>query len=1073
MCKRIPQREKSVTHRDRQGHCENSNCESVMNATLQQPESSQLSIRLLGPFDVQFGGERIDRIHSRKEQWLLALLALRSGREVTREWLAGTLWPDSLKQQALAYLRRSLYLLKAALGDQSRCIQSPSAHSLCLDVSGAFVDVVAFDAAIARGDAASLRHAVTLYRGPLLEGCEEDWAVSERQAHELSFLSTLETLAELLRESGEIGQAISCLRRLVQADPLRESAHRALMVALAEHGDYAAMIQVYRELRLFLRREVNSEPSPETLQLLEQLRAHARNPSARSELPVLRNPATGSAAGSAGPVAPEAPPILDVPPRPDHPGVPRSMSPLIGREHEIREIKERLASAPLVTLTGTGGVGKTRIAVEVALGWKESEVWFVELAPLAATTLLEHVVAHAIGLKEQSGAAFLETLIGALATRHGLLILDNCEHLLSGCNELAMCLLQSCPHLRILATSRRSLGALGETVYPIGPLRTPSPGAIDAAREADQAEILLLYPAVQMFVDATRRLSPGLSLTPESASAVARICSQLDGIPLALELAVARSRVLSLEQICDRLSDRFQLLTSSFRPDVPHHLSLRATLEWSYELLTEPERRLFHRLSVFAGGWTLDLAEHICSDDESGENSVPDGPEAGERISHKQVLPILAALVNQSLVTFDPEGREPRYHMLETIRQYAAEKLANTGEAEEIQRRHCRLFLEFAEQGTRGVESNRQAECLRTLEADHDNLRAALRWSLTAESSPEIALRLCAAAVSLWKNYGYYREGAAWCEAAIARSPDDEPSAARAYALAALGTMKWLQGDLEGGYQCHLACLNLWRTLGDERAMAASEERVGALALRLGRPSEARERIEAAIEVARRYDDKFTLTHGLINLGCLEIEVGNDDLGRIAWEEALAISRAAGNDNMAAYPLGNLGYLAEQRGDYEEAWSLYSQSVDLLLKSGNKDGAAFMVLGMGTLAESQGEYEKSRSLSKDALRDWWKWGNRTNVLLAVERLAYILLSELKASASLDAWRYRQAALLMGAVEAERERLHCAPTADARAQYEAKLAQLNTYLGQDEMSRSWSEGREIPFDRVVRLALEID
>ena len=410
----------------------------------------------------------------------------------------------------------------------------------------------------------------------------------------------------------------------------------------------------------------------------------------------------------------------------------------VGRERELAEVKKLLAQTRLATLLGAGGIGKTRLslhaAVEVLDDFADG-VWFVELAPIADPRLLAQAVAPVLGVKEEAGRPVQEALLKFVQDRQLLLVLDNCEHLLQGCAELAKQLLQAGAQVKILATSREPLHVAGETTYPVPSLSLPEP----RMRIAHTA--LTQYEAIRLFVDRAAAARPAFRLTPNNATLVADICRRLDGIPLALELAAARVRVLSVETIAARLSDRFRLLTGGDRTALPRQQTLRACIDWSYDLLTEAERSVLRRLAVFAGGWTLEAAEAVGT---------------GGDVQADEVLDVPAQLVEKSLVAMDAEGT--RYQLLETVRQYAQDRLHESGEAEAIRERHRDYFLALAEEAEPKLLGAEQAAWLRRLEAEHDNLRAGLSWSLE-DSGSQAGLRLCGALQRFWITRGHFSEG--------------------------------------------------------------------------------------------------------------------------------------------------------------------------------------------------------------------------------------------------------------------------------------------------------------------------
>lgn len=415
-----------------------------------------------------------------------------------------------------------------------------------------------------------------------------------------------------------------------------------------------------------------------------------------------------------------------------HPNnLPRELTSFVGREREVAEVKRLLGMTRLLTLTGSGGVGKTRLVLRVAsdlVGAFPDGVWLVELAGLGDPTLVPQATASALGVREQPGRSLLDTLIDVMRPRTCLLVLDNCEHLVAACATLANGLLRTCPGLTLLATSREPLGIAGESVWRVPPLTLPDGSGDDAL--ADSPSTLARYEAIRLFEERARAALPAFSLTNQNAPAVVQICRRLDGIPLAIELAAARSRGLAPEQLSTRLNDRFRLLTGGSRTALARHQTLRALVDWSYELLSEPERVLLQRLSVFAGGWTLDAAEVVC---------------AGDDLETGDVLELLLQLVDRSLVLAEDTdaGRTPgvRYRLLETLRQYGAEKLYEAGDEDVMRGRHLSWCLGLAEVAGPSLRSRGTTDQDRRLDVEHDNLRAALGWSLMSETSDEIRFR--------------------------------------------------------------------------------------------------------------------------------------------------------------------------------------------------------------------------------------------------------------------------------------------------------------------------------------------
>jgi predicted ATPase/class 3 adenylate cyclase len=478
--------------------------------------------------------------------------------------------------------------------------------------------------------------------------------------------------------------------------------------------------------------------------------------------------------------------------------LPLQLTSFVGREREQAEVRRLLTTARLVTLTGTGGCGKTRLALQVGAELADAfadGVWFVDLAPLADPALVPQTVAAVLGVHEVAGRPLLQTVADHLRGRELLLILDNCEHLLDACAQLADALLRACPRLRILATSRELLGVAGESAWRVPSLTLPD------ARQPPAAASLTQYEAVRLFIERAVAALPTFAVTNQNAPAVAQLCWRLDGIPLAIELAAARVRMLTVEQIAARLDDRFRLLTGGSRTALRRQQTLQAAIDWSYQLLSEEERLLLQRLAVFAGGWTLEAAEAVG---------------VGASIEGADVLDLLGALVDKSLVVAEGQGAHERYRLLETIRQYAGEKLLEAGEVGPIRDQHRDWYVGLAARAEPELTGPGEEEWLGRLEVEHDNLRAALAWSL--EGDPGVGLRLAASLGGFWARHGHLVEGRRWLEAFLTRAPapdDPEEQRVRARALRRAGILASDQQDRAAARTFLAESLILFRALGD------------------------------------------------------------------------------------------------------------------------------------------------------------------------------------------------------------------------------------------------------------------
>src|ERR687887_492332 len=584
--------------------------------------------------------------------------------------------------------------------------------------------------------------------------------------------------------------------------------------------------------------------------------------------------------------------------------LPALLTGFIGREREIAEIKRLLLQVRLLTLTGAGGCGKTRLALQVA-GELEREypdgIWVVELAALSDPSLVPQAVASALGLGEAPGRPLTATLAESLRRKQLLLVLDNCEHLVEACATLADALLGACPDLCVLATSRQPLGLVGEAVWPVPPLSLPDVGRLPPTEHLVESE------AIRLFLERARLTRPDFALTSQNATAVAQVCQRLDGMPLAIELAAARVNLLSAEQIAARLDDRFRLLSGGSRT-APRHQTLRAAMDRSYELLSQAERTLFNRLAVFAGGWTI---------------------EAAEALSDGDVLDLLSSLVDKSLVLAEPDRTGAvRYRLLETLRQYGRERLADSGETEEIRRRHAAFFVALAEQAETELLGPKQAAWLGRLEREHENVRAALAWA-RVRGDAEAALRLAGAEWFFWLQRGYWSEGRDQLEEALALAHDSGCSKERAKALCGAGTLAWLQDDYGAARSRLEESVALWRQLGDRWGLALALYYLGHAALMAGDYPAARSWYEQSLPIFQEVGDTWGLSQPLEGLGRVALQEGDYATARARLEESLAIRREIGDRWQIALALNALGDVARCQGDDELATALYEESLTL------------------------------------------------------------------------------------------------------------------------------------------------
>jgi predicted ATPase/class 3 adenylate cyclase len=632
--------------------------------------------------------------------------------------------------------------------------------------------------------------------------------------------------------------------------------------------------------------------------------------------------------------------------------LPLQLTSFIGREKEILEVKRDLLGDRFVTLTGPGGTGKTRLALQVAAELLElfpDGAWLVELASISDPLLVPQTVAAVLGIRESSGRPIQGLLTDYLRNKEILLILDNCEHLLSSAAQLTATILQACPNVCILVTSRESLDIPGEV-----PIRVPSL-SIPNTHQIPPIEKLIQYESVRLFVERAELIQPDFTLTQLNALPVAQICHRLDGIPLAIELAVARVKMMRVEQVAERLDDRFRLLTGGSRTALPRHQTLRALIDWSYDLLSESERTLMSRLSVFAGGWTLDAAEAVCAADD---------------LSQYDVLDLLTQLVNKSLVVPDREsGTEARYRLLETIRQYARERLVEAGGGDKVRERHLEYYLDLSEQAEPHLRGPDQVSWLDRLEKEVDNLRAALEWAM--ETNVSAALRIASALFWFWHIRGRKTEGIDWLERALAEDKKSPVSDVfiRGKAMNVAGSLLVMHGSPERAWEVCEESLALHASLGSKgrSGVAHALWNLAQGAAHHEDFDQAKAYSERSFELYQELGDRFGMAQNLDNMGSYPLVRSDYAKAKEIWEKDLALRKELGDKDGAAWILSCLGELAFWRGDHENAKTLYMESQSAFCEVGNKWAASMALSGQGSVALAQGDFEQAAQLYEEAM----------------------------------------------------------------------------------------------------------
>lgn len=978
-----------------------------------EPKAISFSLHLFGPFAASVASRPMARLRSRKGQWILALLALRAGAAVEREWLAGTLWPENAEEKALYSLRRSLADLRQALEGEAWRIEAHTPRTLFLNLEDARVDVRVFDSEVKQADPAAWQRAVAVYTGPLLEGCTEEWVFQEREWREEAYLQTLERLAAESLRKGELARAAEQLRQVISLAPFRETAQRTLLQALAAQKDFAGVMLAYRDLRLRLRRELNAAPDQETTALLQQIRRAAQQ---HGEQTIV--------IGEHATAIPDAPLLLRTSSAESDPGedeatavdtefaaprcLPQPRTSFVGQNRVIADLCRSLAVHRLVTLTGTGGVGKTRLAVQAATETTDlfaGGTWLVDLAPLHDPALVLRTVAQTLDVSASPTGSLLEAVTGFFNGSSGvvrpptLLLMDNCEHLLEACTEVVETLLSACPRLHILATSREALGLAGEVRSRIPSLPTP-PLLSNACSSAEIAALPQTYPALRLFLERAQAGNPAFVLTVENAPAVAHICHMLDGIPLAIELAAARIRVMPPRTLAARLNNRFQLLVSEDKTGLPRHRTLRALIAWSVDLLFLSEQTVLRRLAVFRGGWTLQAAETICADEKQ------------EGAAQFDVLDVLTSLIDKSLVLYDPKPDEERYSLLETIRQYAWQLMEETDSGRSIQERHFHCYLALVREADTGLAGSDQGHWLSVLEGERYNLDAALNWATTTPNKQREGLELAGLLARFWLMRGYWKEGRTWLERLLSL-PLVEPQAdawplwARAFNGA--GALASVQGDHTGAQERYTQSLQAWQRAGDLRGQAAVLGNLGILALNRNDRLEARRLGERSLALRRRIKDLEGIANALSNLGTLAW-AERDHVQTLAYyAESLALRRERNDLHGIATCLNNLGLVVCDQGNFTRADALFVESGTIFLTLEDRCAWAETLHSRADVAYRQQEDVTARTLTEESIVLFRALSERHGL-----RTALLLLARLAQRQGDDRGRliaYQEAAVL--------------------------------------------------------------
>jgi predicted ATPase/DNA-binding SARP family transcriptional activator len=920
---------------------------------------SDVEIRVLGPLEM-VGPRGPVVLHGYVQRTLLARLGVRPGETVSRGALIDALWSDAAPAKALRTLRSHVAHLRREMRDAGLPgLIATRDPGYALLVPAEAVDAVRFEILAARGRdalaaadapaaAESLRAALGLWRGEALADCRShDWMGAEiTRLGELRLAATEDVIgAELAL--GKHAAAVGELESLIVRYLFRERLWELLMLALYRAGRQADALAAFQRARTALVDELGVEPGRQ----LRRLEAAILAADPALELPtghrstVLTSAAAGGAASAgashvAGAASGEAG------------NLPVEVTSFVGREQEINAVKQAVSGARLVTLTGVGGVGKTRLAVRVAADLRPAfphGVWLVELAGLQDPTLIAHTFAATLRIHDQTGREPLAVLADYLRDRQALVVLDNCEHLLDTCAPLVEALLHAAAGLRILATSRQTLATAGEHVVSVPSLPVP---------DVDQPlppEAYRRSAAMALFAErAAASIPEGFAVTPQNQGQVVRICHRLDGIPLAIELAAVRLRTLSPHQLLSRLDDRFRLLSRGRRSALARQQTLRATIDWSFELCTPKEQTLWARLSVFAGSFDLSAAEAVC---------------AGDGIAPEDIIDLVDGLVDKSVLAREEHPSGLRFRLLETIRQYGRDQLRGLNQDATLRRQHRDWYLHLAEQGETDWFGPHQLEWSTRLQLEHANLRAALDYCLTTPGESQPGLRLAAALYFYWVACGGLPEGRHWLDQAL--KLDVEPTRQRAKALWVCGRIANVQGDTAASVTLLQQCQTLARHLGDDTALACATHMLGAATLFRDNPAYAAELLEEALA---RYRDRDEV-NSMVVMAQLQLSIantfqGNTDKATALSQTARAICATHGEQWTLSYALYTLAFAEWASGEAELATEHAEECLRIKRIFHDILGIGMAVDLLAWIATDQGESERAAVLLGAAQTTW-------------------------------------------------------------------------------------------------------
>lgn len=939
-------------------------------------DTAKIRINLLGKYQIEHQSQPI-RLSTRKVESLLAYLVLHPqshGREKT----AALFWGDSTDTQARNSLRNALAVLRKQLGYDLLLVDRQS-----VSINPEFplwVDVLEFETQatnyLAASNPESNQVDIELYQSNLLPDFYDEWIFPLREHYRSLFVKTLLQITQQMRSQSEYEKAIEIAHKILIFDPANERAHQHIMFCHAATGNRNAAIKQYEECQRILMEELGVDPEKETSALYEWIK----------QTPSEANPLEARITN-----------------------LPISLTSFVGRKRELSDVKQKLSSARLLTLTGSGGSGKTRLALQAGTELLDSfkdGVWWVDLTTQTDKSLVPYSISRSLGVYEVPNQSLEETLAHFLHSKHLLLIIDNCEHLIEPCAHIIHFLSEQCSQLTVLATSRESLNVAGEQTWQVPTLSLPDPQQIFLI------DLLLDYEGIRLFVERARTANSDFILSEQNASFVTQICSRLDGLPLAIELAAARTNLLTPEQIATRLDDRFRLLISGSRTAPLRHQTLQATMDWSYDLLNHKEQRLFRSLAVFSGSWDLDAIETICSSTGHLEKS--------------EILDMFSSLMDKSLVIKEEaQNGRSRYRLLKTIRQYALEALTNSYESPEVQIHHLNYYLKLVESAKPHLgfflPDEEMLKWLGILIPEHDNLRAAITFCEANPSYAEAGLKMTGNLHWYFLLHNRLSEGRDWIDKLQAKGTTLS-STVRAQAYLTSGFLACWQGDFASAHPKLEASLKLFEEINDGAGTAFSLHGLGFAANGLGEHAKAGQYFGRCLQKAREIGDKWIISIALHFIAIGTSFQDNYELARSQFEECISLMKDGyGTAQGIAFSEFHIGRIARIHGDFASAWKHHATGLELFVRMGDKRGIGYSLFGFACLAHAQEEPQR-------------------------------------------------AARLFGAADALREELGALLETVLQIEYGQTYSVVREMLGEEDFASIWAEGYELHLEQAIQFAL---